>query len=82
MYKPINEQTGMIFIDNSSHARFVMMYDGCFETHGRASGLEAPLDFVDVDMNKTSICAIELFREDALLVVQALKGSLGLDDVA
>jgi hypothetical protein len=72
----------MIFINHSSHARFVMMYDGCFETHGRASGLEAPLDFVDVDMNKTLVGAIELFKEDALLVAQALKGSLGIDDVA
>jgi hypothetical protein len=72
----------MIFINNSSHARFVMMYDGCFETHGRAFGLEAPLNFVDVDTNRTLVGAIELFREDALLVAQALKGCLGLDDVA
>jgi len=44
------------------------MYDGCLETHGRASSLEAPLYFVDVDMNMTLVGAIELFRENALLV--------------
>ncbi len=69
----------MIFINNSSHVRFVMMYDGYFETNGRASSLEAPLDFVDVDMNRTLVGAIELFREDAFLVALALRGSLGLD---
>jgi hypothetical protein len=47
------------------------MYDGCLETYGRAFGLEVPLDFVDVDKNKTLVCAIELFREDALLDAQA-----------
>jgi hypothetical protein len=56
-----------------------MMYDGYFETNGRASSLEAPLDFVDVDMNRTLVGAIELFREDAFLVALALRGSLGLD---
>ncbi len=60
----------MIFINNSSRARFVMMYDGCLETHGRASSLQAPLYFVDVDMNMTLVGAIELFRENALLVAQ------------
>ncbi len=58
------------------------MCDGCLETHGRASGLEAPLEFVDVNKNRTLVGAIELFREDALLVTQVLEGSLGLNDVA
>ncbi len=58
------------------------MYDGCLETHGMAFGLEAPLDFVDVNKNRTLVGASELSREDALLVVQVLRGSLGLDDVA
>jgi len=44
------------------------MYDGCLETHGRASSLEAPLDFVDVDRNRTLVGAIELSREYAPLV--------------
>ncbi len=71
----------MIFINNSSHVRIVMMYNGCFETHGRASSLETLLDFVDVDTNRTLVGAIQKFREDAFLVAQVLKGSLGLDDV-
>ncbi len=58
------------------------MYDGCLETHGSSFGLEAPLDFVDVDKNRTLVGAIELSREDAFLATQALRGSLGLDDVA
>jgi hypothetical protein len=49
------------------------MYDGCFETHGKASGLEAPLNFVDVDKNRTLVGAIELSKEDAFLATQALK---------
>jgi hypothetical protein len=56
------------------------MYDGCLETHGRASSLEVPLDFVDVDLNRTLVGAIEFFRKNAFLATQALKGSLGLDD--
>jgi hypothetical protein len=50
----------------------VNKYDGCLETHGSAFGLEDPLDFVVMDRNRTLVGAIELFREDALLIVQAL----------
>ncbi len=64
----------------SSQQVMANMYDGCLETHRKAFGLEIPLDFVDVDRNRTLVYAIELSREDAFLVTQALKGSLGLDD--
>jgi hypothetical protein len=50
------------------------MYHGCFETHGKASGLEAPFNFVDVDKNKTLVGAIELSREDAFLATQSFEG--------
>jgi hypothetical protein len=49
------------------------MYDGCFETHGKVSSLEAPLNFVDVDKNRTLVGAIQLSKEDAFLATQALK---------
>jgi hypothetical protein len=40
------------------------VYDDYIETHGRAFGLEAPLQFLNVNSNKTLAGAIELFRQD------------------
>jgi hypothetical protein len=54
------------------------LYDDNIETH--ASGLEAPLEFVDVDSRGTLVGVIELSREDTILVGQRLRASLGIDD--
>jgi hypothetical protein len=43
------------------------MYDDYIETHGRAFSLEAPLEFLNVDSNRTLAGAIELPRQDTLL---------------
>jgi len=43
------------------------MYDDYIETHGRAFGLEAPLEFLNVDSSKTLAGAIELSRQDTFL---------------
>lgn len=49
------------------------MYDDNIETH--AFGLEAPLKFADVDSRGTLVVAIELSREDTILVSQTLRAS-------
>ncbi len=56
------------------------VYDDYIETYGRASSLEAPLKFPDVDSNRRLVGAIELSRQDTFLVDQALRNSLRKDD--
>jgi hypothetical protein len=56
------------------------VYVDCIETHGKAYGLEAPLEFLDVDSSKTLVGAIELSKQDRLLATQALRNSLGTYD--
>lgn len=56
------------------------MYENYIETHGRAFGLEAPLVFEDIDNSKRLVGAIELCRENALLVGQALRTNIRVDD--
>jgi len=36
------------------------MYDDYIETHGRAFGLEAPLEILNVDSSRTLVGAIEI----------------------
>jgi hypothetical protein len=43
--------------------------------------LEAPLQFVDFDNSRTLVREIELFRKNMILVVKAMRVSLGIDDV-
>ncbi len=59
----------------------VNVYDDYIETHGRAYGPEAPLEFLDVDSSRTLVGAIELSRQDTLLASQALRSNLGTYDV-
>jgi hypothetical protein len=54
------------------------MYDDNIETH--AFGLEAPLEFVDIDCRGILVGAIELSREDMILAGQTLRASLRIDD--
>ncbi len=42
------------------------MYDDYIETHGRSFGLEAPLEFLNVNISRTLVGAIELSRQDTL----------------
>jgi hypothetical protein len=44
-------------------------------------GLEAPLEFPNLESSRALVGAIELNKEESLLVVQALCGNLGIDDV-
>jgi hypothetical protein len=44
------------------------VYDDYIEIDGKAYGLEAQLEFLDVDSNRTVVGAIELSRQDTLLV--------------
>ncbi len=57
-------------------------YDDCTDTCGGVVGLEASLEFVDLNNNRALVGAIELNREETFLVVQTLCGNLGMDDVA
>jgi hypothetical protein len=57
------------------------MYEDYIETHGRASSLEAPLMFENVGSSRRLVGAIELFREGAFFVGQALRTNIVLDDV-
>jgi hypothetical protein len=44
--------------------------------------LEVPLEFLDLNNDRTLVVVIELNRKDIILVVKALHGSLGIDYVA
>jgi hypothetical protein len=57
-------------------------YDDCIDTHGIVSKLEVPLEFLDLNNNRTLVGVIELNREDIIVVVGALQGSLGITYVA
>jgi len=54
------------------------MYEDCIETHQKAFGFEVTLIFANVNNSKKLVGTIELFREDAFLLGQALKSSLGI----
>jgi hypothetical protein len=57
-------------------------YDDCIHTHGIVSKLEVPLEFWDLNNNRTIVGVIELNRKDIILVAESLHGSLGIDYVA
>ncbi len=57
-------------------------YDDCIDTHGIVYKLEVPLEFLDSNNNRTLVGVIELNREDIIIVVGALQGSLGIYYVA
>jgi hypothetical protein len=46
----------------------VNTYDDYNETRGNVLGLEAPLEFVDVNRTRALVGAIELSRNETLLV--------------
>jgi hypothetical protein len=56
-------------------------YDDCMDTCDSMFGLEAPLEFPNLESSRAIVSAIELNREESILVVQALCGNLGIDDV-
>ncbi len=56
-------------------------YDNCMDTCDFMFGLEAPLEFPNLESSRALVGAIELNKEESLLVVQALCGNLGIDDV-
>jgi hypothetical protein len=56
--------------------------DDCIDMRGGVVGFEVLLEFVDLNINKVLVGAIELNREETFLVVQALCGNFGMDDVA
>jgi hypothetical protein len=57
-------------------------YDDYIDTHGIMFKLEVPLEFLDLNNNKTLVGLIELNRKDIILVAEAFHGSLGIDYVA
>ncbi len=46
------------------------MYDGYIETHGRASSLEAPLEFADVDNNNTLVVQLNCLKNICFRLVK------------
>jgi hypothetical protein len=44
------------------------MYDDYIETHGRAFGLEALVEFLNVNSRRTLVGAIELSKQDTFFV--------------
>jgi hypothetical protein len=44
-------------------------YGDCMDTHDFMSGLEAPLEFLDLKSSRALVGAVELNREESLLVV-------------
>jgi hypothetical protein len=56
------------------------VYDDCIEAHGKTYSLEAPLEFPNVNSNRTLVGTIELSRQDTLLASQALRINLGTYD--
>ncbi len=56
-----------------SHWVFVDTYDDCIDTRGVVSGLEALLEFLDLDSSRALVGAIKLNREEIVLVTQPCK---------